>query len=301
MGDALRDFEWEVAADYECQTVLRKDDPGHAELVLAEKLTGPRRRYRPLDRQHATLFRTFARTDSSPDGVLSFARRYGLLGGAVSMYQNQGLPYVASGRERLAGDAPETWQGQISRMRMAVELFDALAAHNGPALDHYHRLIAKVPLPLIVTPQEKETWSVTPPGSRSAVTQFLRWMVETSLKDVSPKLARSNQESGLRLIFAPRSLIDAMWLQLAMAITEQKRYPPCRHCGNPFEIARGETGFRKNREFCSDRCKSADYRARRSKAIRLARRGIATQKIAERTETDLGTIKDWLRAVKKGR
>lgn len=62
----------------------------------------------------------------------------------------------------------------------------------------------------------------------------------------------------------PKDLLTAMWAQFADAITGDKIYKSCEWCGTPFEI--NPRIARKNRIFCSNACKQADYRDRRSKS-----------------------------------
>jgi hypothetical protein len=93
---------------------------------------------------------------------------------------------------------------------------------------------------------------------------------------------------------APLSLLGVVWTQLAMAVTEQKRYPPCKFCKRPFEISKAPTGKRKNREFCSDKCKSAEQRQRKAMAVELAARGKPLDQIIKRTHTKRDTVTKWL-------
>ena len=61
----------------------------------------------------------------------------------------------------------------------------------------------------------------------------------------------------------PSSLIGAIWVQAALAISERKVFRPCPVCKRPIEISRSG-GARTDTVFCSDRCKSRDYRQRRA-------------------------------------
>ena len=73
---------WEVAADYEWLYAVPLDGPTP---FLVETANSTRRTYHPMDREHAALFRVFADTEVSQEGVIAFARQYGLLGPPVTM------------------------------------------------------------------------------------------------------------------------------------------------------------------------------------------------------------------------
>ena len=93
---------------------------------------------------------------------------------------------------------------------------------------------------------------------------------------VGPQLIATPE--GYNLLYAPPSLHGVIWMQVAMAAAGKKHYPRCKQCDQPFEISKGQTGKRIDREFCSDRCKSADYRQRHALARKLAKRRYATQR-----------------------
>jgi len=59
-------------------------------------------------------------------------------------------------------------------------------------------------------------------------------------------------------------------MQLALAITEDKRLVACKCCDRMFEISTEQTEFRRHREFCSESCKTTDYRKRKRIALDLA-------------------------------
>src|SRR6185295_8822448 len=88
-----------------------------------------------------------------------------------------------------------------------------------------------------------------------------------------------------QLSLAPECLLSAMWLQFALAIAGDKRFFACKGCGHLFEISTEKTGFRSHREFCSDSCKTIDYRRRQRTAVDLARKGEAISDIARAVET----------------
>ena len=87
-----------------------------------------------------------------------------------------------------------------------------------------------------------------------------------------------------------------MWLQLALAFTGEKRFVACKFCRRLFEISTEQTGFRTHREFCSDSCKTKDYRKRKRTDLRLAGSGARLREISQKANTEVATVRAWLTA-----
>lgn len=72
------------------------------------------------------------------------------------------------------------------------------------------------------------------------------------------------------LVLAPNNtLIDALWLQFALAVSENKIFRHCTWCNTPFH-AKGKQ-VKAERVFCSNSCKSLDYRHRKEHAAKKER------------------------------
>jgi hypothetical protein len=95
------------------------------------------RRYHPLS-AYSGLFRTFAATELSLDGVKAFADRFGLLGGDLSRQ----IVLLDQGREGKrpggVGEHVHDWLKEIVAMQRAVDLWEA--ARQGDA-EHLGRII----------------------------------------------------------------------------------------------------------------------------------------------------------------
>ncbi|HEX9472481.1 MAG TPA: hypothetical protein VF957_23395 [Bradyrhizobium sp.] len=61
---------------------------------------------------------------------------------------------------------------------------------------------------------------------------------------------------GMRVKLSPRSLVDALWLQLALAGDRMDQKKECPHCGTIFGVGPG-SGRRLDSKFCSDGCRTA--------------------------------------------
>ena len=128
------------------------------------------------------------------------------------------------------------------------------------------------------------------------VREYGRRIINRRLEElVAPHLNWKPDRTGLRLTYIPKNLLGAIWMQLALALGHDKRYPHCTYCKRPFEISLDkQTGQRADSIFCSDRCKSADYRARRRKAQELSAKSIPPSAIAKKLRTTVPTVKKWL-------
>jgi hypothetical protein len=80
---------------------------------------------------------------------------------------------------------------------------------------------------------------------------------------LNPRLRPAAPESQ-QLTFVPRSLREAMWVQLAIfAASPGAKLWICEWCGAPFFVGAG-TNRRKTAKYCSGRCKVTASRARQT-------------------------------------
>src|SRR3989442_442659 len=87
----------------------------------------------------------------------------------------------------------------------------------------------------------------------------LAWLFNIHLQHVQGRML-FDAKAEPRLSFAPLTLLSAMWLQLALSVVGDKEFRACKLCRRLFEISTEQTGYRKHREFCSESCKTKDYR-----------------------------------------
>ena len=127
----------------------------------------------------------------------------------------------------------------------------------------------------------------------------LEWLFNLHLQHVQTRVY-ADEDAPFRLQFAPLSLLAAMWLQLASAVTGDKRFVACKFCHRLFEISTDASGFRSHREFCSGSCKTLDYRKRQRLALQLETEGKTPHRIGATIGTDVATVKRWLARNKRG-
>jgi len=73
---------------------------------------------------------------------------------------------------------------------------------------------------------------------------------------------RPLSDGKLGLAFVPSSLIQFLWLQLALHAASDAELLRCAQCGMPFCVGTG-TARRNTARYCSNRCKVAAYKARK--------------------------------------
>ena len=307
MREAFLDFEWPVALAYHWQDWL--DDRGKP-IVVPEKgldslrsdggvqlawqwnhehqvKTGPvlgpvhrtetPRTYRPMQREHAALFRAFAALDyRDKDALVAFASTYGCLG---TEQQQQG-PLRKYGSHYALGEAHLTWAREIALMREALSLTRVRSSTEVAEVDATY-----------------EKYGLDPERHRAEDRRKLEWLFNVHLQHVQARMA-FEQKLPARLSFKPLTLVSAMWLQLALAIADDKVFLACKFCRRLFEVSTSPSGFRTHREFCTDSCKTKDYRRRKREALRLAVEKKPVREIAKQTNTKAATIRKWLKAHK---
>ena len=72
-----------------------------------------------------------------------------------------------------------------------------------------------------------------------------------------------------RLCIRPSDLLDALGIQLALAIDGNQNLRPCAECRTWFPVASG--GHRSDKEYCSDACRMRAYRKRKGSKSRKRR------------------------------
>lgn len=243
------------------------------------------------------LYREFAGTPSTPDGILEFANRHGLLGCDL---QREVL-HTVIGPEKFrlhAGETIEDWTREITAMSEVVDLWD-MAAENrtGDLNQRIHRgengitIALRGPKPNALDGQPPTEWpsvhwiTITPQNAPGQIFDKLkpgdlRTPALLAVQRVVNKHLSLGNRTASRLLWnvetqaleyhvTPTGLIGAIWLDLALAINGKIEYRLCDHCGNPFAIkpkARKAGGAKNEKRYCSRSCRFKQYRARKKAA-----------------------------------
>ena len=240
--------------------------------------SGEPRRYHPMQRKHAALFRTFADLDfRDKEAILGFARIYGLLG---HHSQEQGPLSHEFGYHHALGEPHLAWAHEICLMRKAIRLTRSRSEEEEAEIDESYR-----------------RYGHNPQHRHEKDRKRLEGMFNLHLQHVQPRTTFEIVRRP-RLAYAPLTLLSAMWLQLVLALADDKQFVACKFCRRLFEVSTSPTGFRTHREFCTDSCKTKDYRRRKREALRLAGEKKPVREIAKQTNTKTATIRQWLKAHK---
>jgi hypothetical protein len=264
------------------------------------------------------LFRVFADTEPSREGVKAFADRFGPLGGDLSeqipLYNQPNAKGVPLG----TGEPLAAWSNEILMMRFAIAIWEA--ARNGDVgrLERVifwtedgsgvqilsHPELAKGQLPEAPARVER-AWIAGTRLDDEMLGRFVRGdLVKPALHYVqstinaklegraSPRLLWDVNRERLGLYIVPAGLIGALWLQFARAVERDSKFRQCAECGIWFELAPGTA--RADKLYCSTPCRIKAYRKRQAEAARLHGEGRSVEDIALQLESDPDTVRGWI-------
>lgn len=218
------------------------------------------------------LYRAFANTTISQDSVLEFVGRYGLLGiGEMIPIEEEANPDGSVWREYTSIEYAHEWKRQVLLMRGCIDILDladdpfkpdtiALSKIFTRRSGRWH--VRSTYLPGYtrqgrVEHIDLEIWSDDPHAFVSigrddvlgAATEFLRAITDSQLSGTTTaSVVRDGDSGSLALVYRPKSLLGAMWLQFAKVMTHTDNTRACLECGRTFEFQR------RTRLFCSEAC-----------------------------------------------
>ncbi len=331
--------DYEIVEANVVDRVADEDSPvGYAlesrgrEPVLIE--TGAREAKRPVSLQphfldeDFGLYFEFGDWLTRRDSVLTFARRYGRLGGACE------VPIVYGGRESI-GEPVSRWFAEIRAMDRAIRIRQLIGAANPSRIQGFIRVevLRRRNVPgaaiRVVAPHDAEPLfdpfafdaslgeegthlgpfdepSITPapeteiekPTGDQVLDAARMWLGSEINTRISGAVTTMVSEDpldgvgGLRLV--PQNLLAGLWLQLGMAVSGYRKYRTCKKCGKPIELS--SRGARNNRRYCGPGCKSDAAADRQREAIELHEQRIEDEReIAVRVGSKPETVRKWLR------
>lgn len=217
----------------------------------------------------------FAGVEPTPEAILSFAERFGLLGADIT--KNIELEKFEGRVIRSSlGDAQHDWLAELRAMKRAVTLWDAVREEDEWALQHHVRWEKKSVYVLFEdddppgfyqlahTELEPESFArIRKGGTMTAARLGVREIINEHLWElgrVAPTLLM-NDDDELEPCLRPQGLIGAIWLDFMLAVGKKVEFRACLHCNTPFAVApKG-----KRRRFCSNKCRVAHHRATHAK------------------------------------
>jgi Putative ATPase subunit of terminase (gpP-like) len=262
------------------------------------------RRYNPLD-EYPALFRTFADTPLTEDGISRFANQFGGLGAWEQIRLTSG-PEVVMGM----GESRQIWMNEIDAMRRAVQLWDAVRHRDAPWFEQHVRVESRSSEEIWVSYLEEGVLYhrevigpdlagfVKPHDVRRPTLLVVQKMINTRLwEQTAPRLLYDPERDGLGVYLVPKNLLGALWLQFARAIDGNKDYRRCGgRCGQWMAISLD--AHRTHKRFCSDACRNKAYRERQAEARRLYVEGLSVEQIAQQLGADFRAVQRWVKRVR---
>jgi hypothetical protein len=272
--------------------------------------------HNPLE-EHTGLFRVFADTEPSRDGIKEFAERFGSLGGDTRTWVAVYDEPRNGGYAGAWSEAYTVWRDQIVDMRRTVDLWDA--ARRGEVQELERKICWTKDYGSVgyrthpgLTPSERMelregSFSTLIAEKGDGILErfvpgdlvqpalfFVQRLVNQRLRTrVSPRLLWDEQETQLRLHLVPEGLVGALWLQFASAIEKDSEFRRCAECDIWFELAPGTA--RSDKLYCSNACRTKAYRRRRAEAVRLHAEGRPIAEIAEQVQADVESVRGWVK------
>jgi hypothetical protein len=264
------------------------------------------------------LFRVFADTKPSREGVKAFADRFGPLGPDVAKQIPLHDQTNAKGVPLGTGEALSAWSDEVLMMRFAIDIWEAARDGDAGRLGRViswtedgsgvqilsHPDLAKGEVPEAPARVER-AWIASTQLGNGVLDRFVRGdLVKPALHYVqstinaklegraSPRLLWDAKRERLGLYMVPDGLIGALWLQLAKAVERDSKFRQCAECGIWFELAPGTA--RADKLYCSTPCRTKAYRKRQAEAARLHGEGRSLEDIARELDSDPDTVRGWI-------
>jgi hypothetical protein len=271
------------------------------------------------------LFHAFAELKPDKEEILKFANLHGNLTHGRELQPAEGADSVSG--SPMYGTLLFTWQYQIASMQRAVGLWHLLQQEDrerlslyiqwrkdrkrGPSV-HFDSHPAGKGGPSLGFQRAKEVIASgdTQPGLLGTFEvgdpvvpawTYLKGEIDTQLHHVAAEIAAEMAWDARRkrpaLRFVAPTLLAAVWLQFADAVSNDRTFSRCRECGRWFEVA--PDAARTHRRFCSNKCRSKAYRERQDRARQLFAAGKTFEEIAEELESDAATVRRWITGQKE--
>ncbi len=209
-------------------------------------------------------------------GMLAFASQFGLLG--VVDYPAAEPMFIWQEERAKMWEVLEIWKGIRSGNPRGLARVDPLPddtafrqarpeAHRRRRLDHQARSIEEI-------------------VSARLTEHVGAWL--------SPRAYR--RSIRFRMEYAPRTLLGALWLQCAGAITGQREFRQCKNCGARFD----SKDRRADAKFClRDDCRPKYHQRGMFAAGRLKRDGKLVAQIAEELDESPAQVRKWLQRLRR--
>jgi hypothetical protein len=333
-------YQWlEIAWDWLLPPAEQPETCWYLFPALGEEAPlSPMRWYHPL--QDTTgLFRTFARTDPTREGIRAFANQYGLLGKKIERDVMLPWPPESDNRRPIKGERFENWVYELLLMRHVISLWDMTRKNDLDGLARHVHWYSQDRVsyqstpgrptqesPKVFNSDSELKWDtqgipyldikrwIAAPWRRPELFDglkagdlikpalfYIQEVVNTCLTElVSSRLVWDSEWKELLLRFIPSCLGGALWLQCAQAINGNKDYRQCQESQCKAWFELAPNVARSDKQFCSNACKTRAYRERQRHARQLHAKGTPLQAIVQQMGSDVETVKKWLQQDSQG-
>jgi hypothetical protein len=275
------------------QTGISASDREETRFLVAKTMETPRHwRYNPLAK-HPTLYMEFANLEPTEEAYAKFASDYGDLGVGVFLESN-GLGAVS--------DPFCRWRSAHARIRAVADVLSAIqtedvttlkqwfiVTNNGARYERQDPVTWHSSCLVTLEGQLREylwTWATKADSDAEMLLRIARGWAQHEINEAIGGSKQPGTNSSLRVVFdqerdrmtiriVPETLIGAMWFQCARVLTQNPTFRACKHCGKWFELSPDTR--RKQAIYCSDRCKVAAYRAKKSRLEPVSTSSSATE------------------------
>jgi hypothetical protein len=273
--------------------------------------------YQPLS-AFSGLFRVFADTEASRDGIKAFADRFGPLGPDIEKAIPLQDQPTAKGVLLGTGEPLGAWSDEILLMRFAINLWEAAREGDVSRLERVIswtedrsgvRVDTHPEVPAGQWPESPfhldQGWIAGGYPGDDRLGRFVPGdLVKPALHHVqstinkklegraSPRLLWDANRERLGLYIVPTGLAGALWLQFARAVERDSQFRQCAECGIWFELARGTA--RADKLYCSTPCRTKAYRKRQAVGVRWHGEGRSIEEIAHKLESAPETVRGWI-------
>jgi hypothetical protein len=218
---------------------------------------------------------------------------------------------------RAAGENPSDglnatdWVEQINPLKVATSLWEAASdedtdrirewidfSENVVRVDERSLLWTVLKrLDLIIEGIERSPEADTAPlvgAARSVARGIANCCLDQ--EGVRPHLDFSADPGQLLMTVVPKTLVGACWIQFIDWVEGKRTYRRCEQCRSWFAVSLDTK--RMDSIYCGDACRHKAYRLRRMEAWKLHQAGHKPGEIAKRLNSDLRTVRGWIRAAK---
>ena len=290
----LEGYVWEDAVALDTTLLQSKDPRDKVETRFLRWRHSSSRAvsFTPLQ-DHPTLFLEFAHLEPTEATFLEFADKYGWLGVPIFLENEltRGRKTVVFdyGDLRSQGEALWQWREAHRQLSRVSSVLEAILDKNIDALKQWFHIDKNgVRYERADTYGMAYEWVCSPDvgrasmhparwkwgdKGRAAADKVLRFASVWVQKEINGAMSGAEggtmtsvrvlinvPEDRMMLHIVPDSLLAAMWLQCARALTETPTFKGCENCGKWFEVS--ADARRKGSMYCSARCKVAAYRHR---------------------------------------